>query len=402
MNRRELLKYGVSSTLLGASSRAFSAPPKFSKVKLKKNVVLVTVDLGLYEKNFHEGKEKCRYFSRFFQDLKDDVTYFNGMSQPGIGGGHEVEHATFTTLRFQDRDLYPNRNFISLDQHLAEYALQETRHKSIYHKVIGGRNVSFNSLAQPAPSFNGINKLHEDLFGHTDLGKVKQDIAKQRFILKEIYNNTKRRWKGTQEERDLVSSIDYKIDDLDSMVKWLKVRKPKMSPKFDENTVERAPLKNVDWNFNTVFHALEKEQTKVALIQFGGQVPKGLSEISHGYHTLSHHAYYSERVDELETIDSYILKGLSKFVAQLKEAEMLDDTIVLFTCGMADANKHSSRNIPAFLFGGGFKHQPNIECAGEGSAAAIPTTHLYSSILRQAGFSDASFSGNKEIIKELF
>ena len=97
-----------------------------------------------------------------------------------------------------------------------------------------------------------------------------------------------------------------------------------------------------------------------------------------------------------------MMQGLSNFLTQLKESELLDDTIVLFTCATADANTHGTKNIPAFLFGGGFEHKKCIECLDENKKVRYPTVQLYSSILKQCGFQDTSFSGNKEIIPELF
>jgi hypothetical protein len=403
VNRREMLKLGMATACLGQSSNLYSFNKKFSKVRLKKNVVLVTVPLGLFEQNYREGKENNHYFSRFFKDFKDETTYFSNMRQPGFGSAHDAEHATFTGLLYTERDAHLDRPFISLDQHIAEYSLQETRHKSIYHKVAGGgTNCSFNSLAQPAPSFNDISSLHENLFSHVDMLKVKMDIARKQFILKELYNNTKRRWKGSQEEKDMVGSIDYKLDDLESQLKWLKVRKPKMQPKFDANAVNNAPLKHIDENFNTIFNALEKEQTKVAMVQFSGGLLRGLPDISYGHHSLHHHSYRSEYVEQLSSVDSYMMQGLSHFLTKLKDADMLDDTIVLFTCATSDANTHNTKNIPAFLFGGGFKHKKCIECVDENQKLLHPTIKLYSSILKQCGFHDPSFSGNKEVIKELF
>ena len=406
MNRRDLIKVGIPATLLGHSSNLLSATDpfanQFTKTKMKKNVVLVTVDFGLFEGNYREGKEKCHYSSKFFQPFKDEMTYFNHMYQPGLKDAHSGAHATFTGMLYSDRDLYPNRPFISLDQHLAEYTIQETRHKSIYHKIGGGGNCSYNSLAQPTPSFKSLDTLHENLFGYTDMGKVKQDIAKKRFILKEIYNNTKRRWKGTREEKDLLDSIDYKIDDLDSQVKWLKVRKPKITPKFDKNAVKNTPLKHIDENFNTVFNALENEQTKVALMQFGGGITRGLEEITYGHHGLGHHGYDSQKIEQLTALDSYVMRGLANFLDKLKTADMLDDTIVLFTCAASCSNTHSTRDIPAFLFGGGFNHKKCIECQDENKNLHTPTVQLLSSILKQVGFKNPSFSGNKKVIDSLF
>jgi hypothetical protein len=199
----------------------------------------------------------------------------------------------------------------------------------------------------------------------------------------------------------MLASIDYKIDDLDERVKWLKVRKPKINPRFNINEIEKAPLLHAEENFNTIFNALDKEQTKIALVQFGGGLIKGVPGINHGYHTLSHHANYSERIEELQTIDGYILKSFQGFLNKLKESKLLDDTIVLFKCGMADANRHSGKHVPAFLFGGGFKHKDFIDCSDDAGNVTIPTTHLYSTILKQVGFNDVTFSGNKEIIQDI-
>ena len=403
MKRRTLLKGSLPILWAGMNNSAIAAPPKFSRTRLRKNVVLVTVDLGLFEENFRKGKNKCNYFSRFFKDFKGDVTYFNKLSQPGLNGGHKAEHATFTTLRYTDRDLHPNRPFISLDQHLAEYSKQETRHKFIYHKVTGGGgNVSFNSLAQPTPSYNGLAKLHNELFGHVDLGKLKQSLSKQRFILNELLSNTKRRMRGSPEEKDMVASIAYKIDELDERVKWFKVPKPRSGIRFKKSEIEKSPLKYADQNFTTIFEAIDKEQTKIALVQFGGgSMTKGIKGITHGYHALSHHGYDYQRVSQLTSIDDHVLRSLQQFLQQLKESNILKDTVVLFTCAMADANRHTNKNVPAFLFGGGFKHKECIECKDSSGKQAITTSQLFSTVLKQAGFNDPSFSGNKKVIDQI-
>ncbi|MCM8537033.1 MAG: DUF1552 domain-containing protein [Lentisphaeraceae bacterium] len=400
MDRRSFM-LGSGAGLLTTGS-SFAATSKFPDVKLKKNLVLVTVDHGLFEGYYREGKESSQYMNRFFKNFKKKMTYFDGMYQPGVNKGHYSEHATFTALNFQDRAQYSSRQFISLDQYVAEHSVQETRHKSLYHQVSGGRNMSWNAQAQAAPAYIGASSLHENLFGNVDLTLQKKEISKQRVILKELMVNIKRRWRGTPQEKNLYASIKYQMDALETREKWLKVKRPRKSAKFDAG-IERSPLLNAHHNFNTIFEALKEKQTKIAMVQFGGgRMPSGLPGISHGYHTLTHHSYYSERVDELSTIDEYVLKNLATFLEQLETEKMLDDTIVLFTCAMADANKHSCKNIPAFLFGGDFKHKPRVECSDSSGELKKPTTMLFSSILKQLGFRDPSFSGNDQVISELF
>lgn len=402
MNRRSFLKGSGAGLVAAGIANQATASTKIAPVKLKKNLVLITCDLGLYEGYYREGKNESRYFNKYFKDFKGKVTYFNGMEQPGVNNAHYSEHATFTGMDFQDRQFYPTRQFVSLDQYAAEHSIQETRHKNIYHKVSDGRNMSWNTQAQAAPAYSGINSLHEGIFGNIDTGKAKAFISKQRLILKELKSNIKRRWKGTPQEKNLVSSIDYQLKDLDTQEKWLKVRRPRKSAKHPDDA-ERQPLINCEHNFNTIFEALKEKQTKIAMIQFGGgRLPSGVPGVSHGYHTLSHHSNYSERIEELSSIDGYLLQGMADFMAKLEGENMLDDTIVLYTSALSDANKHSCRDIPAFLFGGGFKHKDVIECKDSSGKVQKPTIQLFSSILKQMGFSNPEFSGNKQVINELF
>ncbi|MCM8536619.1 MAG: DUF1552 domain-containing protein [Lentisphaeraceae bacterium] len=396
INRRNLIKSGIAALSAGLPLQSNAETNQY-KFKLKKNIVLVTVDLGLYGKNFQEGAENCHYFQKCFSHLKEDVTYFNGMSEPILGGGHRMQHASLTCMTYQQRERYPDRPFVSLDQLIAETSVQESRHKSIYHKINSGGSVSFNTKAQPTPYFDGHDKLHEDLFGVTDMGLVKRNLRKKQYILKELFINVRRRWKGTPVEQRLVDSLKSEIEGIDTQLKWLKVRKPRMNFRTDKK-IEEAPGKHLNYNFNTLFHALEKEQTKIAVVHIGDVAKKlGLG----GHHHLTHHGNLQQRISGLETVDTCILNALANFVEKLKTAEMLDDTIVLFTCAMADASAHSSRSVPAFLFGGGFKHKKSIDCQ-DGREIVKPTSHLFSSILKQAGSPSQSFSGNNSIIEELF
>ncbi|MCM8537266.1 MAG: DUF1552 domain-containing protein [Lentisphaeraceae bacterium] len=403
MNRRDILRAGLTIPLIANQSLSAIGKSNFQKVNLQKNIVLVTVDLGLYEKGFRTSDKSSQYFHKIFSEFEGESSYFSGMHQPGLGGGHEAEHATFTCMKFTDREMFPDRQFISLDQHIAENSEQSTRHKFIYHKITGNaKNVSFNSLAQPTPSLKGISELHDELFGKIDIVALKQRILKQQFIIKELYNNTKRRWLGNSEQKNLADSLAYKVEELETRLKWLKVKRSRKSAKFKQNQVSSSPLNHAEKNFDIIFEALKENQTRIATVQFGGQLTKGIHSINHGYHTLSHHAYYSERVTQLQTLDFLVLKALKSFLQKLKDSKLLDETIVLFTCAMGDANKHSSKNIPAFLFGGDFKHNDFIKCTNSNGSLAYPTSALYSSILKQAGFQDHSFSGNNQIIKELF
>ena len=399
MDRRTFLQLSAMGLMVPGQVSAVTTP---ALVKQQKNLVLVSVDLGLYEKFFREGGVNCKYMEKFFYDFKGSRTYFNGMHQPEMTGGHPCQPATFTCMKFEDRQRYPQRPFISLDQGLAQATIQETRHKLIYHQVSKGGNFSWNRFAQPMPAIKGANALHNQLFEKTDEARERAFLRRERTVLMALGKNLKRRWRGIPEELTMRDSITFQLEAIEEKEKWLRIKKPYLKKAFDAN-VEDTPLISCKHNFQLIYDALEKQQTKIAMIQFGGgRLTRGVKGVNNGYHTLSHHGYYKDRTHELSLLDSEVLSGLQGFLELLQNGGLYDDTIVLFTCAMANANAHDNKRAPFFLFGGGFKHQEQIDCQNESGKMIYPTTTLYSSILKQCGLKDTQFSGNTKIIKELF
>ena len=400
MHRRDFLKYSALSAL---SPTLLNAQTSNARIKLKKNVVLVELDFGLFEEHYRNGGANSKYISTIFRDFKNEMTYFEGISEPGMGGGgHEHQSATFTGMKYGDRHIYPGRTMTSLDQHLAEGSIQTTRHKLLYHQVSKGDHMSWNKFSQPMPASLGSNQLYSQLFEKTDLQVAKASIKRERDILSSLARNSRRRWKGTPQEVDLKASVEYKLDLLTEQEKWIKVKQPYLKKDFNEDN-EKSPLKNCATNFRLIYEALEKKQSKIALIQFGGnKITHGLEGVNSHHHSLSHHGYTSERISELDIIDTTVLRGLKKFMEDLKEGGLFDDTIVLFHCAMADANTHSNKSAPAFLFGGGFQHKPSIQCLDSDKKVVHSTSNLFSSILKQSGFSKVSFNSSNAVIPQLF
>ena len=85
-----------------------------------------------------------------------------------------------------------------------------------------------------------------------------------------------------------------------------------------------------------------------------------------GYHGLSHHGNDPAMIRELVSIETAHMHCFAGFMKQLKEKKnaqgrsLLDDTIIMLGTGMGDASRHSSRNLPTLLAGGGFAHQGHI------------------------------------------
>lgn len=399
MNRRNFIAGTIAGLCLPGSINAATQ----HKIKLKKKLVLISHGYSYVETGFRDGKGDSAY-ARRFKDFKQKMSWFSGMTQPDFASNeaHVVEHATFTGMRFERRLQYPNRPFVSLDQHVAEHAIQETRHRSLVHSVCGSTNMSWNLQAQKVPSFNGATELHNNLFGSSDISIIKRNLSKQRIILKELKINTKRRWQGLPQEKQLIQSIDYQLKNIDTREKWLKVRRPRQKMKFDPS-IEKQPLLNADYNYELIFEALKENQTNIAMLTItGANMVHGIPGISSAYHTMSHRGGNSDLLRQHKIMDDYHLGQLARFLEKLETAGMLDDTIVLCTQAHGAQSKHSPRDIPAFLFGGGFKHKQTIDCIDSSGIQKYPTISLFSSILKQLGFKNTSFSGSSAIIPELF
>ncbi|MCH2208926.1 MAG: DUF1552 domain-containing protein [Lentisphaerales bacterium] len=404
MNRRDILRISAMSLALPGT---YAASVKNSpRVKQKKNLILVAHDLGLYAPSFQEGGAQSKYMSKVFPDFKGEMTYFDGIAQPTVVGGHPAQKSCFTAFLYETRHMYPDKAMYSIDQVLADRSIQETRHRQVNHKVTAGNNLSWNKFSQPMPALEGADELYTRLFARKEKDADQKEelaIKRQRSILTGLYRNLKRQMRGLPQEKDLKASLEYKLDELDVQEKWLKTQKPYLKQEFQSALVEKAPLLNCDHNYKLILDAIKEGQTKIALIEFGQKtLHKGVPGLTKNQHSYSHHGFYSERIEALETLDFHILRGLQKLLIQLKENDLYDDTIVLFHSGMACAYAHSNKHTPAFLFGGGFKHKESIQCLGKEGDQKYTREMLFSSILKQSGMKDYSFNGNTQLIPELF
>ena len=86
-----------------------------------------------------------------------------------------------------------------------------------------------------------------------------------------------------------------------------------------------------------------------------------------GYHGLSHHGKEEGILKDLQVVEKYLLTQFGRFLDRLKEANVFDDTLVVLGSGMGDGSRHSNRNLPVILAGGGLKHQGHLVCPARGT-----------------------------------
>src|SRR6187399_813623 len=108
--------------------------------------------------------------------------------------------------------------------------------------------------------------------------------------------------------------------------------------------------------------ALQTDSSRLITLQLLGtsSVPP-IQGVSQGHHDLSHHGQDPAKIAQLKVLEIEKLKSLRDFLAQLRATReagesVLDRTMVVFSSNLGDASKHTVKNMPIIVAGGGFKH----------------------------------------------
>ena len=126
-----------------------------------------------------------------------------------------------------------------------------------------------------------------------------------------------------------------------------------------------------------------------------------------GYHGLSHHGNDPVMIRDLVAIETAHVHCLAGFIKQLKEKKtaqgksLLDDTVVLVGTGMGDASRHSNRNLPTLVAGGGFKHQGHI-AIDQAKKDAPLLGDLYITLMQKLGMEVGTFSNATRNMNQVF
>jgi len=169
---------------------------------------------------------------------------------------------------------------------------------------------------------------------------------------------------------------------------WLDRPKPR-SPIDEVLDEERQHIDEVALLYDLLALALQTDSTRVATLETG--LGFRTAELDLGsYHGLSHHSKSDDRIGQLQIVEAFLTTKLSNFISQLKEAQVFDETLIVFGSGMSDGSIHSNRNLPVLLAGGGFKHQGHVICPAE-QPNRVPLSNLWLSVLQWFGVESDRF-----------
>ena len=388
VDRRKFLQgMGVVLALPWLESVAMADAPR------TKRLVCVGNHLGFYPGNFFPkaaGKDYVPTSTlKPLEPHRDDLTVFSHLDH-GLNGGHRAVQGFLTSIKKEEATGFPEKN-ISLDQIAAEHVGSSTRFPSINTGIVNGTDMCWTRAGVHVPPVNNPATLFRGLF----VNSPQREREAQRTRLKHrgsvldalrdsanALNRTLNAVDRNKLDQYLTSVRDVERR-LQMSKEWLNRPKPKpsMGEVLDE---ERQHIDEVALFYDLMALALQTDSTRVATLETGMGFRTAELDLGFGYHGLSHHGKSDDRIGQLRVVEAFLTTKLSGFISRLKEAQIFDNTLVVFGSGMSDGSSHSNRNLPVLLAGGDLKHKGHLVCPAE-QRKRVPLSNLWLSVLQWFG-----------------
>ncbi|MCR9197730.1 MAG: DUF1552 domain-containing protein [Planctomycetaceae bacterium] len=398
VSRRQMLQgTGIALTLpalVSAERRACGGGtigPRLAD-STPRRLVCVGNHLGFYPGHFFPttaGKDyQTTSTLRPLDPHRRNLTVFSHLDH-GLNGGHRGVQGFLNSIKKEEAAGFPEKN-VSLDQVAAEHAGTATRFPVINMGVHSGTDMCWTRAGNHVPPVNDPAAVFRALFVQSSAaerqterirlehrGSVLDALRESAAALEQTLNAADR----NKLDQYLTSVRDVERR-LQMSAEWLDRPKPK-SPMKPIASQERQHIDELALFYDLMALALQTDSTRVATLETG--LGFRTSELDLGsYHQLSHHGKSDDRIGQLQIVEAFLTEKLSRFISRLKDAEIFDDTLIVFGSGMSDASVHSNRNLPVLLAGGGLDHQGHLVCPAA-SHQRVPLANLWLSVLQWFG-----------------
>ncbi len=410
--RRSILKAtGVSVALPFMASLPSIARGASLSRDSHKRMVFIHTGLGM-----HPGHFFPRDFGQDFTATpvleplsphRGQFTVFSHIDHPNVFNKHGGIKCLLNGVSSSNAE--PGQN-VSVDQLAASHLGYTTRFPSVRIGLGGGIGASY--------SLSGIC-MREDSHPHTVFRKLfindsaqakkalAQDIAEQGSILDLIRGQARRLSRSVNaNDRDkldeYLTAIREAEQKLQGLKKWQNIDKPQIdSSAYDLNTRDHggmdyavlAPLM-----FDVIYLGILSDSSRIFTAGFGihNKIIE-LDGVTTGYHSLSHHGRRPDKLQQLQIIERFYIEQMSSLMTRLQNhrngtENLLDDTMIFFGSGISDAARHSNRDLPVILAGGGFSHQGHVDMTQPMTQRQTPLNNLFTSMLQQFGMPVEKFN----------
>jgi hypothetical protein len=390
LSRRQFLQ-GTGIALSLPALESFAAGTSIAD-KSPRRLVCIGNHLGFYPDNFFPEAAGRDYVpTSTLKPLvghRDDLTVFSHLDHE-LNGGHKAVHGFLTSIKKEEAAGFPEKN-ISLDQAAAEHVGSFTRFDSINTGIGEGTDMCWSRAGVHVPPISNPATLFRGLFVNSP--QSEREVERARLTHRASVLDALRDSAGALNrtlnaaDRDKLDQYLTSVRDVERRLQmskeWLDRPKPK-SPIDEVLDEERKHIDEVALLYDLMALALQTDSTRVATLE----IPLAFrtAELDLGsYHGLSHHSKSEDRIGQLQIVEAFLATKLSNFISRLKEAQIFDNTLIVFGSGMSDGSIHSNRNLPVLLAGGGFKHQGHVVCPAE-QHKRVPLSNLWLSVLHWFG-----------------
>ena len=387
--RRFLQGTGFALTLPAFDSLTVGAA---AGEKTPRRLVCVGNHLGFYPGNFFPQTAGKDYVAtstlKPLEAHRDDLTVFSNLDHE-LNGGHRAVQGFLTSIKKEESSGFPEKN-ISLDQAAAEQVGSATRFPTINTGIVNGTDMCWTRAGVHVPPVNNPAKLFRGLFVNSpqDVRAVERTRLQHRGSVLDALRDSAGALNRTLNSADRSKLDQYltSVRDVERRLQmskeWLDRPKPK-SPIAEVQDEERQHIDEVALFYDLMALALQTDSTRIATLETGMGFRTSELDLD-GYHGISHHGKAPGRIDQLRIIESFLSTKLGNFITRLKEAQIFDNTLIVFGSGMSDASSHSNRNLPVLLAGGGLEHRGHLVCPSD-QHQRVPLANLWLSVLQWFG-----------------
>ena len=322
-------------------------------------------------------------------DLRDHfqvisgLAHRNGTAGPDGAGDHARATATILTgMRPRKTSGSDIRAGISVDQLAAQRIGRQTRLPSLELSCDAVRksgscdsgyacaysyNMSWRSESQPATPEANPRLVFERLFGSGTGAERARSIAARRDGQQSVLDFV------AEEARSLGGRLDTadrrKLDEYLTGIREVEAQLARFdrmpAPQVPDLDLPDGPPPSYGEHMRLMADmlvlAFQTDSTRVATLMFahdGSDRTFPEIGVGDGHHSITHHQGDPEKLDKIARIDRFYAEQFAYLLRRLHESReadggtLLDRSMIVYTSGLSDGNRHSHDDLPVILAGG--------------------------------------------------
>jgi len=306
----------------------------------------------------------------------------NGNALGDGGGDHARAASSFLTAahpkKTEGADIHVGT---SVDQVVAERLGADTRLSSLQLGLDDSRTVghcdsgyscaytnsiSWKTPTNPLPPEANPRAVFERLFGSVDPTIDAATRARREGYRRSLLDMTREETRslevtlGASDRRKIGEYLDS-IREVEKQIEMAEKDSRKVAPGMEEPAgIPAAYADHARLLFDLQALAFQSDLTRVTTMVMGreGSV-RTYDEIGvpEPHHPLSHHRNAPEALARLTKINTYHVELFAQFLGRLQsmregDGTLLDRSMIMYGCGIADSNRHTHEKLPILLMGG--------------------------------------------------